>query len=179
MIEIIPNWHPIFVHFTVALLTTAGVLTVFAVLLPATAELRRQLETVARWNLWIGFGFAIATVFAGWVAYSTVVHDDVSHLAMRGHRNMAMTTISIYLAVFFWSVTRHWQRQPANIAFAALLLVATGCLAVTGFRGGELVYRYGVGVMALPDRATRSPAVPAAPAAAAEPATHDHAAAGH
>ena len=35
MIQIIPNWHPIFVHFSVALLATAAMLYVSAMVLRA------------------------------------------------------------------------------------------------------------------------------------------------
>lgn len=174
MIEIIPNWHPIFVHFTVALLTVAALLTVVAVPMSAGSSLRAQMEVAARWNLWLGLGFAIATVFAGWIAYSTVEHDDVSHLAMRGHRNFAMTTLSIYLAVFFWSVTRAWTGKRPNAAFALLLLLATGLLGATAYRGGELVYRYGLGVMSLPNPAGHAHALANKDAAAEPGHPHQH-----
>lgn len=49
LIEIIPNWHPIFVHFTVALLSVAAAFTIAAYLLPE-GLLRHQITTVARWN---------------------------------------------------------------------------------------------------------------------------------
>ena len=47
MIEIIPNWHPIFVHFTVALLFVAVALYPLSYLLPATT-VRDEFTIVAR-----------------------------------------------------------------------------------------------------------------------------------
>ena len=53
MIEIIPNWHPVLVHFTVALLTIAAVIYLLSRLLP-NGKLTNQLTIVAHWNLWLG-----------------------------------------------------------------------------------------------------------------------------
>jgi uncharacterized membrane protein len=64
MIEIIPNWHPLLVHFTIALLTIATLLFL------ATAFAGRNrpvhgIETTANWNLWLGAGLTVLTVAAG------------------------------------------------------------------------------------------------------------------
>ena len=44
MIEILPNWHPIFVHFTVALLTVAVALYLLVRILPASG-VRQELPS--------------------------------------------------------------------------------------------------------------------------------------
>jgi uncharacterized membrane protein len=64
MIQIIPNWHPIFVHFSVALLTTAAMLYIPAVVLAHTS-LGKPCLIVARFNLLLGAGLSFATVAAG------------------------------------------------------------------------------------------------------------------
>lgn len=46
MINIIPNWHPVFVHFTVALLIIATITHLLSRFLPG-GELARQLTIVA------------------------------------------------------------------------------------------------------------------------------------
>ena len=53
MFEIIPNWHPLLVHFTVALLSVAVVLHLL-VLLALPQRLQGEWRIVARWSLWIG-----------------------------------------------------------------------------------------------------------------------------
>ena len=57
MFEVIPNWHPVFVHFTVALLSLSSLLFLVGVLAPSNASWKKSSLTVARWNLWIGAFF--------------------------------------------------------------------------------------------------------------------------
>ena len=66
MIEIIPNWHPIFVHFTVALLIIAAIIHLLSHFLPK-GNLANQLTIVARWNFWFGMGFTLLTGLGGLV----------------------------------------------------------------------------------------------------------------
>ena len=81
MIEIIPNWHPLFVHFTIGLLTISTLLYVMGFFLK-----REALLTAARWNLWIGVTITFRTLRAVLYAYNTVIHDYVSHVASTNHR---------------------------------------------------------------------------------------------
>lgn len=101
MINIIPNWHPVFVHFTVALLSIATIIHLLSRFLPG-GELAGQLTIVARWNLRLGVGFTLLTVAAGWYAYNTVSHDAPSHIAMTDHRNWAVVTFALFLGAACW-----------------------------------------------------------------------------
>jgi len=150
MIEIIPNWHPIFVHFALALLAMSAVFHVIALLNAKTTNYY-PFENVANWNLWVGSLFAVITVATGWIAYTTVEHDTASHLAMEDHRNWAMTTVLIFVMLAIWSYRRAKSAQPINWLLALALIIATGVLGVTGYKGSELVYRHGLGVMSLPN----------------------------
>jgi uncharacterized membrane protein len=148
-IEIIPNWHPIFVHFTIALFSTAALLflagTVFAKHPWSNTVLR-----AAHINLWLGGGFTIFTLLAGWDAYNTVAHDGPSHAAMTDHRNWALATATAWGLLTLWSAFRHRKTSAVGIPFVAVVLLASGLLATTGFKGAEAVYRYGLGVKSLP-----------------------------
>lgn len=144
-IEIIPNWHPIFVHFSVALLSISALLY-----LTGLALRKPNLLLVARWNLWIGAIFTIGTVLAGFYAYNTVAHDGPSHAAMTDHKNWALATATIFGILAVWSLAKHRGAKSVSSGFVVLMLLATGLLGVTGFKGGEAVYRYGLGVMSMP-----------------------------
>lgn len=149
MIDIIPNWHPIFVHFTVALLTVAAALHLISHFV-SDAERVNQLTLVARWNLWLGVGMTVLTVGAGWYAYNTVNHDTPSHAAMTEHRNWALATTAAFLAVVAVELWLQRHKQGRSWLFTGLLVVAAGLLVSTAWHGGELVYRYGLGVMSMP-----------------------------
>jgi len=145
MIEIIPNWHPIFVHFTI------GLLSISALLYLAGAMLKKNnLLIAARWNLWIGAAVTIGTVLAGWYAYNTVNHDGPSHAAMTDHRNWALVTAATFIVLALWAFWKQRGAKTVSPAFVIVILLAAGMLAVTGYKGGEVVYRHGLGVMRMP-----------------------------
>jgi len=148
MFEIIPNWHPIFVHFTVALLSLAVGLSVVTPFVKS--PLKEQWQTVSRWALWFGAGITIVTGLAGLYAYNTVAHDTPSHLAMTEHRNWAIVAITLFLLLAIWSIV--WTRKGKTLgtAFVVCMVIAGGVLGSTAWHGGEVVYRYGLGVMSLP-----------------------------
>lgn len=149
MIEIIPNWHPVFVNFTVALLSVSVALHVLTVLMKLT-PLRDELVILARWNLWLGAGFTIVTAVFGLLAYNSVVHDRPSHVAMTLHRNWAIATLSIFLPLAVWSFRCYRKRLGAHRVFLVLLLAGFGVLASTAWHGAEVVFRHGIGVKSLP-----------------------------
>jgi uncharacterized membrane protein len=149
MIEILPNWHPVFVHFTVALLIIAAAIHLLSHFLPK-GELADQLTIVARWNLWFGVGFTLLTVAAGWYAFNTVAHDAPSHIAMSEHRNWAMATFALLLGIAGWEYYLSRHGRGKGWLFTALLAIAACLLLSTAWHGSELVYRYGLGVMSMP-----------------------------
>ena len=151
MIEIIPNWHPIFVHFTVALLSIAVVFFILGTALPHH-KWREQWLTVAHWNLWVGAAISLFTATAGWFAFNSVNHDTPSHVAMLEHRNLALITLTVFLPIALWSMVRYRADKPVQVVFLAALLVAQGLLLSTAWHGAELVYRHGLGVMSLPKK---------------------------
>ncbi len=101
MIEIIPNWHPIFVHFTLALFTMSfgffGFTYITTHLNIVSRSFVNEFEIVARWCLWIGALIIIITVLTGLNAFNTVNHDEVSHIAMHTHRSWAIPTAVLIL----------------------------------------------------------------------------------
>ena len=149
MIEIIPNWHPIFVHFTVALLSLA---VCFYIIHPFFKEgiIKQHFYILSRWNLWLGTGFSLITGVAGWFAYNSVLHDATSHAAMTEHRNWALVTIGLFTLLTAWSFRTEIKKLKTGNAFLFSLLIAGVFLFSTAWHGAESVYRYGLGVMSLP-----------------------------
>lgn len=145
-IEIIPNYHPILVHFTI------GLLSISALLYLAGSVLRKEnLLIAARWNLWIGAILTIGTVIAGFDAYNSVAHDAVSHAAMTDHKNWALPTAGIFVVLALWALWKQRGAKMVSPIFVVIIVLASGLLAVTGYKGGEVVYHHGTGVMRMPE----------------------------
>lgn len=154
MLEIIPNWHPIFVHFTIALFS----FSVFFYLLFRVAmylnfsrqDIIGEFEIVARWSLLSAALMSIATVLAGWYAYNTVKHDEISHVAMVIHRNWAIPTMLGIVMAALYSEWAYYKNKRPNSFFFIMLIVIQFSLLSTAWHGAELVFRYGLGVISLP-----------------------------
>ncbi|MEK6747836.1 MAG: DUF2231 domain-containing protein [Pseudomonadota bacterium] len=149
MIEIIPNWHPILVHFTVALFTLAAGLFVVTPFIKSSV-LKEQWQIVARWNLWFSAGITLVTGLTGLYAYNTVTHDVPSHAAMTEHRNWAIVAATLILTLAVWSIVRVRRNRALGVAFSVAMAAAGGVLAATAWHGSEVVFRYGLGVKSLP-----------------------------
>jgi len=166
MPEIIPNWHPIFVHFTVALVTVS-VLLYLVGYCTHRFQLGREILIVARWCLWLGAIAAIATVSAGFIAYYTVAHDTPSHIVMTVHRNWAITTLVAVLLMSIWSWHFYRKERKVNGLFLMGLIAMITLLAITAWHGSELVYRHGIGVKSLPEPSNGNHNIP-------DPSHHNH-----
>jgi len=153
MVEIIPNWHPILVHFTIALFAIATGLFFLGSIFSQKPWSETLLKT-AHINLWIGAAITVLTLLAGWDAYNTVMHDTPSHAAMTNHRNWALTTAVLFFVITFWSLLTYRKTIRVGVLFLILITVASGLLATASYKGGEVVYRYGIGVLSMP-KATR------------------------
>ena len=160
MVEIIPNWHPVFVHFTVALICVSGVLFVLSRLV-TNWQLEDQWLACAYWSLWIGALISIGTIVAGWCAFNTVEHDTASHDAMTVHRNLALVTFIVIVIMAIWAVVQYLKEMAPSIVFMVCMLLSVGMVASTAWHGSELVFRHGLGVMSLPEKSDH---------------THDHSA---
>lgn len=148
------QWHPIFVHFTVALLATSVVL--YCIALPARkAAWRGRLLAGAELNLWIGAAITVVTVAFGWIAFQTVPHDEQAvHELMALHRNVALATLAGFAALAAVSIRHRRNVGYPSILFVIALLAALAGLAATGLLGGKLVFEHGLAV----ERPTEEPA---------------------
>lgn len=149
MIEIIPNWHPALVHFPIALTTVALAFIAVGTLF-RNGSYAAQCRATGRWMLWGAALFALIAAAFGWFAFNSVGHDEVSHAAMTLHRNWAIWTLAALVALAAWDVWRGGSRKKPSQGFLGLLVAAWLLVASTAWHGAELVYRHGLGVMALP-----------------------------
>ena len=151
MIEIIPNYHPMLVHFTIALITTSLGMAILSFVLSPWDKIKQECLIVSRWCLWLGAIASVFTIAAGFHAYFTVAHDTVSHHVMKIHRNLALITFTFIWILTIWSLFLFVKKQSLKWVYVMLLIATFGLLLITGWYGTELVYRYGIGVKSLPE----------------------------
>lgn len=147
---IIPNYHPMLVHFTIALVATSLGTLILGWLLVRWKSIQQECFIVSRWCLWLGALVSILTIGAGFHAYYTVAHDAVSHRVMTIHRNWALTTFGLIWVIAIWSWYLWLKKHQPKWLYTLVLIVTFGFVMTTGWYGAELVYRYGIGVKSLP-----------------------------
>jgi uncharacterized membrane protein len=143
--QLMPGWHPLIVHFPLALIVTAAALLTFVRFVPAQRH-AATLATVATWNLGLG---AIAVLFALGSGLAAIVDLSMAHEAREAvslHFKSAVLTGILVFAAAVWRCLGSAQDSRPSWLFMVLLWLAALSLGVTGYRGGQNVYRYAVGV---------------------------------
>lgn len=135
--------HPYVVHFSVALILMSVVLFLLGTLFRERAW-SADVLAAARWNLWIGAGFALASIGTGFSDYIGAQCDRDAIAATILHRRTG--------AVAWWSsliaaiaVYRTRQRAPGPVLTGWLVLVAVAALAAARL-GTNLTYAHALGV---------------------------------
>ncbi|MEP6547615.1 MAG: DUF2231 domain-containing protein [Gammaproteobacteria bacterium] len=139
------GWHPMVVHFPLALVLTASVLLWAAGLWSRTRH-AATLSIVGTWNLCLG---TVAALFALATGLAAVLHlqtTAAAHLAISLHLKWAIFSTLILVLLSVWRGAGTAQDSRPSWIFLVVLLAAAASLAMTGYRGGQNVYRYGVGV---------------------------------
>lgn len=169
MPDIIPNWHPAVVHFPIALAVTATLLLLLGRLRPANPTFTASGRLL---GLFAALGAGVAAAL-GWYAFQTVEHDGAGHLVMLRHRNWALVCTAVLIGLAVWDGLRQRAERPVHAALLPIMLAISASLGVTGWLGGEMVYRHGIGVSAaaFPAPEVVAPIVSEPPAAAPSPAT--------
>ena len=138
-----PNWHPIVVHFPVALLSVSVLVDVAAL-----AARRGDWHKFAYALLVAGTVGAAAAVITGTEAAPPHRQSaDVVETVDR-HEDLGSVVFIVFLAVSLGRLPVHLQRQVGWPLAMWLGVAGMGCvlLWMTSLVGGELVYEYGVGV---------------------------------
>ena len=141
----LPGWHPLVVHFPLALVLIAAPLLLAARLLRNDA-VASTAAIVGTWNLCLG---AIAALFALGTGLAGVLDLDVSAAARQAislHLRWALFTTLALLLLAVWRGAGTRPGSRPSWVFIVVLFAAAAALAVTGYRGGRNVYEFGVGV---------------------------------
>jgi len=150
MPEIIPNLHPAAVHLPIALTLIALVFNLGARLVKNRSS-ASQWSVVGHWSIRIAGITAVIAVALGLQAYNSVNHDEAGHVAMLLHRNWAVPTAIGLVLLATWDSWKYKAESLLPIPALLLLIVLSFSITATAWLGGELVYRHGIGVSALPE----------------------------
>ncbi len=140
-----PGWHPVFVHFPLALVVTGAVCLTLAEFRPLRQN-AGTLAVVGTWNLCMGAAALFVALGTGLAAALDLQVSAAAHAAITAHVKSAILTTLLVVGAALW---RGFGVAPASRpsgVFTVLLWLATASLIVTGYRGGQNVYRYAIGV---------------------------------
>jgi uncharacterized membrane protein len=135
--------HPYVVHFAVGLILT-GVVLFFVGAAAGARPWAGGILAAARWNLWIGAAFALASIASGFVDYLAAQCDPEAIAATIIHRRSGAVTwwSSLFAGI---AIYRTRDRAPGRLLLACLLLVGAAATTATVL-GTGLTYDRGLGV---------------------------------
>src|SRR4029077_9295026 len=94
--------------------------------------------------------FAVFALGTGLAATIHLQAGPEAHQAITLHMKWAVSaTLALVLLAVWRGAGAALESRPSWI-FIVLLMAATAALIMTGYRGGQNVYRYGVGVHGIP-----------------------------
>lgn len=144
-LKLLPGWHPLVVHFPLALIVTATLALTLARLL-RNERVAATLALVGTWNLCAGAVVAYLALGTGLAAVIGLHVGPAAQQAISLHVKAAVVTSLLVTLLAIWrGVGTNASARPTWM-FLLVLWVGTLALVTTGYRGGQNVYRYGVGV---------------------------------
>ena len=135
-----PNLHPIWVHFPIALLPVSLMLAV-------VAAWKDSLHEAVRWLLGASLAGAALAVWTGMRAESGMPHNEAIHSLMESHELIGWIVLGGTLLLFGWSLWRDSDGRPrVYYGFLTALLLLNLALVQQADLGGRMVYGHGAGV---------------------------------
>lgn len=138
------SWHPLIVHFPLVLLPLSVILDLLAL-----GWSKAHWHGLAYGILWLGAVLSATAVLSGNAAADAYRKNPQVQALVSAHENWATWTLLLFVALALNRLPLQLQGRLHGGHFKIWLVVAVaGCILlwVTGYTGGELVYKYGVGV---------------------------------
>jgi mono/diheme cytochrome c family protein/uncharacterized membrane protein len=127
------RFHPLSVHFPIALLTAAAVAEILGI-----ATRNRARDAIVRYCVWFGALTAAGAGTLGWFLAGFRLTD--TSWVLTTHRWLGTSTVACAALVLFLSeASRGEDCRRARRCFRVTLFTIAGLVAVTGFFGGAVV----------------------------------------
>ena len=139
------HWHPMMVHFPLAL-TLAGAVCLVCSRLLGQGALQSSLAAAGTWNLIFGGVTVLLTLGTGLLAVLHLKLLDGAQYSLSRHVIWAVCTSQLVALLALWRGVAVSSTSPPEWWFLALLGIACAGLIVTAYYGGENVYHYALGV---------------------------------
>jgi uncharacterized membrane protein len=136
------NIHPLLVHFPITLLTVSVFFDVAFLV-----SKKPHFEQTGWWTLLAGSLGLAATVASGILAEQTVTISHGAREHFETHQQLALLVAGAYSLLLLWRIANRTKLPTRKEwAFVGLSCLAAILVWVTGWYGGEMVFRYGIGV---------------------------------
>ncbi len=136
--------HPMIVHFPIALLLASWLFDLLAL-----RWRREQFRETSLSLLVLGVLAAVAAVVTGHFAEEAVEHaGNIPKQAIETHEELAFAVLWVFVGLLGLRLVSYWEvmrERPALVL--GLGLAGSLLLVVASYFGGDLVYRYGAGVI--------------------------------
>lgn len=139
------TFHPLFVHFPIALLIVAGIIALIDLL-----KSKFQLKRIVLWNMIFAAAGTIITVITGFWDAGIIPHNHTIHEIMEVHEQIGISILIIASVLSTWLIIRiSRMKKIENILFVIVLWIALALVSYNGYLGGKMVYDNGAGIKPL------------------------------
>ena len=111
--------------------------------LQALSRRWEALKQPAAWLLWLGTLSAWAALGLGLLSEKTAPHVPPAWETLAEHEELAWWTVGLFTGLSAW---RWWKPEKGEKLFLLAWAAAAGVLFATAWHGGELVFKFGMGV---------------------------------
>lgn len=169
-LELPKSLHPILVHYTIALTSSSLMFELLGRLLD-----NGELTTTGWWTLAVSVAATVVTLATGFTARRRVdIGEGTARSYLRLHMALGPTFFGMLLGTAVWR-GRLWSvQEPPGWWYLAALAATCAVMAVQGYAGGELVYRWGADVEGRARGLRQRQATDAAPTLRAPSSTRKH-----
>lgn len=138
------KFHPVFVHFPVALLLLAGLMAFISLFAKAKKE---EWKTALIKILIVGTAFAALAVISGLIEEESLKHNEAIHKILILHKYNGLGIFFFFSSILIWYfLRRKIMRNNEYAGWALSVSIGSVLMLWQGYLGGEMVYNHGAGV---------------------------------